>query len=93
MSPARSIVLIFEVRIEFFDESVRIDRSFSGTDISFTQENLYRVTRALFPPNLSVLKQICWRGYIDGLKFLQTRSTQIILSFSPTDHFLSLFQT
>jgi hypothetical protein len=45
-----------------------------GTDISCTQENLYRMTRALFPPNLSVLKQICWRGYIDGLKFLQARS-------------------
>ncbi|UJR22863.1 hypothetical protein I4U23_025892 [Adineta vaga] len=47
---------------------------FRGTDISCTQENLYRMTRALFPPNLSVLKQICWRGYIDGLKFLQTRN-------------------
>jgi len=47
---------------------------FQGTDISFTQENLYRATHALFPPNLSVLKQICWRGYIDGLKFLQTRN-------------------
>ncbi|CAF1015074.1 unnamed protein product [Adineta ricciae] len=47
---------------------------FRGTDISFTQENLYRMTRALFPPNLSALKQICWRGYIDGLKFLQTRN-------------------
>jgi hypothetical protein len=45
-----------------------------GTDISCTQENLYRMTHALFPPNLSVLKQICWRGYIDGLKFLQARS-------------------
>ena len=45
-----------------------------GTDISCTQENLYRITRSLFPPNLSVLKEICWRGYIDGLKFLQTRS-------------------
>ncbi|CAF1683287.1 unnamed protein product, partial [Adineta ricciae] len=50
---------------------------FRGTDISFTQENLYRMTRALFPPNLSVLKQICWRGYIDGLKFLQTRNMVI----------------
>ncbi|CAM4811179.1 unnamed protein product [Rotaria magnacalcarata] len=45
-----------------------------GTDISCTQENFYRLTRALFPPKLSVLKEICWRGYIDGLKFLQTRN-------------------
>jgi hypothetical protein len=52
-----------------------------GTDISCTQENLYRVTRALFPPNLSVLKQICWRGYIDGLKFLQTRSIKLYFLF------------
>ncbi|CAF1355973.1 unnamed protein product [Adineta steineri] len=50
---------------------------FRGTDISCTQENLYRMTRALFPPNISVLKQICWRGYIDGLKFLQTRNMVI----------------
>lgn len=50
------------------------DLFLTGTDISCTQENLYRMTRALFPPNISVLKQICWRGYIDGLKFLQTRS-------------------
>ncbi|CAF5009335.1 unnamed protein product, partial [Rotaria magnacalcarata] len=48
-----------------------------GTDISCTQENFYRLTRALFPPKLSVLKEICWRGYIDGLKFLQTRSINI----------------
>ncbi|CAF3134331.1 unnamed protein product [Rotaria socialis] len=48
-----------------------------GTDISCTQENFYRLTHALFPPNLSVLKEICWRGYIDGLKFLQIRSTNV----------------
>ncbi|CAF0750623.1 unnamed protein product [Rotaria sordida] len=47
---------------------------FKGTDISCTQENLYRMTHALFPPNISVLKQICWRGYIDGIKFLHTRN-------------------
>ncbi|CAF1083252.1 unnamed protein product, partial [Didymodactylos carnosus] len=47
------------------------------TDISCTQENLYRFTRALFPPELSVLKQICWRGYVDGLKFLQTRNLMV----------------
>ncbi|CAF2358780.1 unnamed protein product [Rotaria sp. Silwood2] len=47
---------------------------FKGTDISCTQENLYRITHALFPPNISVLKQICGRGYIDGIKFLQTRN-------------------
>ncbi|CAF3354163.1 unnamed protein product [Rotaria sp. Silwood1] len=47
---------------------------FKGTDISCTQENLYRITHALFPPNISVLKQICWRGYNDGIKFLQTRN-------------------
>ena len=35
------------------------------------------MTRALFPPSISVLKQICWRGYIDGLKFLQTRSRRL----------------
>ncbi|CAF0754116.1 unnamed protein product [Didymodactylos carnosus] len=50
---------------------------FRGTDISCTQENLYRCTRALFPPELSVLKQICWRGYVDGLKYLQTHNLMI----------------
>lgn len=52
-----------------------------GTDISCTPENLYRMTHALFPPNISVLKQICWRGYIDAIKFLQTRSNYSLTSF------------
>jgi hypothetical protein len=68
------IVLIFEVRFTCYFIEIIIFYSRIGTDVSCTQENLYRMTRALFPPSLSVLKQICWRGYIDGLKFLQTRS-------------------
>ncbi len=78
MNQDHFIVLIFEVKILLMFEQILT--SFIGTDISCTQENLYRVTRALFPPNLSVLKQICWRGYIDGLKFLQTRSMSLFLS-------------
>jgi len=62
-----------------------------GTDISCTQENLYRITRALFPPNLSVLKQICWRGYIDGLKFLQTRSIKLYFNRSKKNIYIYIY--
>ncbi|CAF1261795.1 unnamed protein product [Rotaria magnacalcarata] len=66
---------------------------FRGTDISCTQENLYRMTHALFPPNISVLKQICWRGYIDGLKFLQTRNLVSSVRLSSTVNISSVLGT
>ncbi|CAF3538558.1 unnamed protein product [Rotaria socialis] len=66
---------------------------FRGTDISCTQENLYRMTHALFPPNISVLKQICWRGYIDGLKFLQTRNLIGSIRLSSTINISSVLGT
>ncbi|XP_045635743.1 1-acylglycerol-3-phosphate O-acyltransferase PNPLA3 isoform X2 [Ursus americanus] len=34
-------------------------------------ENVYLLIRALFPPDLKVLGEICLRGYLDALRFLE----------------------
>ncbi|XP_066525191.1 patatin-like phospholipase domain-containing protein 2 [Hoplias malabaricus] len=44
---------------------------FTNTSIQFTHSNLYRVTRALFPPDARVLKTMCKQGYKDALYFLK----------------------
>ncbi|XP_036432381.1 patatin-like phospholipase domain-containing protein 2 [Colossoma macropomum] len=44
---------------------------FTNTSIQFTLSNLYRVTRALFPPDPLVLKTMCKQGYKDALYFLK----------------------
>ncbi|XP_074128027.1 1-acylglycerol-3-phosphate O-acyltransferase PNPLA3 isoform X2 [Sminthopsis crassicaudata] len=35
--------------------------------------NFYLLTRALFPPELKVLAEICLRGYLDALRFLEEK--------------------
>ncbi|XP_026774536.3 patatin-like phospholipase domain-containing protein 2 [Pangasianodon hypophthalmus] len=44
---------------------------FTNTSIQFTLSNLYRVSRALFPPDPQVLKTMCQQGYKDALHFLK----------------------
>lgn len=44
---------------------------FTNTSIQFTLKNLYRVSRALFPPDPMVMKAMCKQGYNDALQFLR----------------------
>ncbi|XP_007556970.1 patatin-like phospholipase domain-containing protein 2 [Poecilia formosa] len=44
---------------------------FTNTSIQFTLTNLYRVSRALFPPNPMIMKGMCKQGYKDALHFLK----------------------
>ncbi|XP_042352566.1 patatin-like phospholipase domain-containing protein 2 [Plectropomus leopardus] len=44
---------------------------FTNTSIQFTLPNLYRVSRALFPPDPMVMKAMCKQGYKDALHFLK----------------------
>ncbi|XP_067446044.1 patatin-like phospholipase domain-containing protein 2 [Thunnus thynnus] len=44
---------------------------FTNTSIQFTLPNLYRVSRALFPPDPMVMKTMCKQGYKDALHFLK----------------------
>lgn len=47
---------------------------FQGTNIQFSHENIYRMSKALFPPEPEILKAMCFRGYKDGISFLKARS-------------------
>uniref|UniRef100_A0A8K9WSD5 triacylglycerol lipase n=1 Tax=Oncorhynchus mykiss TaxID=8022 RepID=A0A8K9WSD5_ONCMY len=44
---------------------------FTNTSIQFTLTNLYRVSKALFPPEPQVMKAMCKQGYKDALHFLK----------------------
>ncbi|XP_026220737.1 patatin-like phospholipase domain-containing protein 2 [Anabas testudineus] len=44
---------------------------FTNTSIQFTLTNLYRVSRALFPPDPMIMKTMCKQGYKDALHFLK----------------------
>lgn len=44
---------------------------FTNTSIQFTLGNLYRVSKALFPPDPEVMKAMCKQGYKDALHFLK----------------------
>jgi len=48
---------------------------FQGTNVQWSYENIYRISKALFPPHPEVLKATCFRGYKDGISFLKSRST------------------
>ena len=47
---------------------------FQGTNIQWSHENMYRLSKALFPPDPQVLKAMCFRGYKDAISFLKSRS-------------------
>lgn len=44
---------------------------FTNTSIQFTLTNLYRVSRALFPPDALAMKAMCKQGYRDALHFIR----------------------
>uniref|UniRef100_UPI00358FA904 patatin-like phospholipase domain-containing protein 2 isoform X2 n=1 Tax=Myxine glutinosa TaxID=7769 RepID=UPI00358FA904 len=44
---------------------------FTNTSIQFNTGNLYRLSRALFPPEPKVLIEMCKEGYRDALRFLK----------------------
>ncbi|XP_077425135.1 patatin-like phospholipase domain-containing protein 2 [Vanacampus margaritifer] len=52
---------------------------FTNTSIQFTLTNLYRISRALFPPDPMVMKAMCKQGYNDALHFLKKNG---LLNFS-----------
>ncbi|XP_072493492.1 patatin-like phospholipase domain-containing protein 2 [Notamacropus eugenii] len=43
----------------------------TNTSIQFNLRNLYRLSKALFPPEPLVLREMCKQGYKDGLRFLR----------------------
>lgn len=46
----------------------------ANTSMQLTSRNLYRISRALFPPHPSILSDMCTEGFDDCLKFLQKNS-------------------
>ncbi|XP_053719043.1 patatin-like phospholipase domain containing 3 [Synchiropus splendidus] len=44
---------------------------FTNTSIQMNLGNMYRLSRALFPPEPKVLAEMCQSGYQDALRFLQ----------------------
>ncbi|XP_060770452.1 patatin-like phospholipase domain-containing protein 2 isoform X1 [Neoarius graeffei] len=59
---------------------------FSNTSIQLTLANLYRCSRALFPPDPQVLEIVCQEGYNDALHFLKKNG---LLQFRRPQHPLS----
>ncbi|KAG8438597.1 hypothetical protein GDO86_004964 [Hymenochirus boettgeri] len=55
----------------------------TNTSIQFNLGNLYRLTRALFPPEPKVLGDMCHQGYNDALRFL--KDNHLINFPSPSD--------
>ncbi|CAL1595116.1 unnamed protein product [Knipowitschia caucasica] len=54
------------------DSSTNIhELRFTNTSIQFTLGNLYRVSKALFPPEPKAMKAMCKQGYKDALHFLK----------------------
>ncbi|XP_068134281.1 patatin-like phospholipase domain-containing protein 2 isoform X2 [Hyperolius riggenbachi] len=54
----------------------------TNTSIQFSVGNLYRLTRALFPPEPKVLGEMCQEGYNDALRFLKDHN--LLSTPSPT---------
>ena len=46
----------------------------ANTSMQFTMGNLYRMSRALFPPHPEILSDMCQQGFDDCLKYLQNNS-------------------
>ncbi|XP_060694750.1 patatin-like phospholipase domain-containing protein 2 [Hemiscyllium ocellatum] len=43
----------------------------TNTSIQFNLQNLYRLSKALFPPEAEVMRNMCKQGYSDALDFLK----------------------
>ena len=48
--------------------------TFVGMSVSMSPVNLLRLGDAFYPPSPDILKNYCWQGYADGLRFLMDRS-------------------
>lgn len=46
----------------------------ANTSMQFTMDNLYRLSRALFPPHPEILSDMCQQGFDDTLMYLQNNS-------------------
>uniref|UniRef100_A0A3Q3VRV0 Patatin-like phospholipase domain-containing protein 2 n=1 Tax=Mola mola TaxID=94237 RepID=A0A3Q3VRV0_MOLML len=55
---------------------------FTNTSIQFTLSNLYRISRALFPPDPMVMEAMCKQGYKDALHFLKKNGKKTWFSSS-----------
>ncbi|XP_063784989.1 patatin-like phospholipase domain-containing protein 2 [Pseudophryne corroboree] len=58
----------------------------TNTSIQFSLRNLYRLTRALFPPEPKVLGEMCQQGYNDALRFL--KDNNLLREPSPSSNLL-----
>lgn len=63
------------------DEAFNIFQvNLSNTSFLLSTDNLYRLTRILFPAHPETLSQMCQRGFDDALRFLQRNSDYILVS-------------
>uniref|UniRef100_A0A3Q2VA77 triacylglycerol lipase n=1 Tax=Haplochromis burtoni TaxID=8153 RepID=A0A3Q2VA77_HAPBU len=66
---------------------------FTNTSIQMNMGNMYRLSRALFPPEPKVLAEMCQSGYKDALRFLEENSESsipwLLWSFSNLHTFIS----
>ncbi|KAH3883484.1 hypothetical protein DPMN_007441 [Dreissena polymorpha] len=46
----------------------------ANTSMQWTMENVYRLSRALFPPHPAILSDMCQQGFDDTLKYLQNNN-------------------
>uniref|UniRef100_A0A1A8PA74 triacylglycerol lipase n=1 Tax=Nothobranchius pienaari TaxID=704102 RepID=A0A1A8PA74_9TELE len=56
---------------------------FTNTSIQMNMGNLYRLSRALFPPEPKVLAEMCQSGYKDALRFLEENNLLMLEVPSP----------
>uniref|UniRef100_A0A8C0DL00 Acylglycerol transacylase n=1 Tax=Balaenoptera musculus TaxID=9771 RepID=A0A8C0DL00_BALMU len=48
---------------------------FTKLSLRLCSENIYLLTRVLFPADLKVLGELCFRGYLDTVRFLEENGT------------------
>ncbi|KAM4569278.1 patatin-like phospholipase domain containing 3 isoform 2-T2 [Odontesthes bonariensis] len=59
---------------------------FTNTSIQMNMGNMYRLSRALFPPDPKALAEMCQSGYKDALRFLEENNLlmQVCPTFGPS---------
>lgn len=50
----------------------------ANTSMQCTMQNLYRLSRALFPPHPEILSDMCQQGFDDCLMYLQKNSKAFV---------------
>nr|ACY30627.1 adipose triglyceride lipase [Gillichthys mirabilis] len=56
---------------------------FTNTSIQMNLGNMYRLSKALFPPEPKVMADICQSGYKDALRFLEDNNLLVVPQPSP----------